>query len=619
VHYHENALDKKERRINLLVQHVQRVTARQARLQQLNDRYVRLRLAVFAAGAVLSLITILLAGPAAFWVPFVLSAAIFFGVVFVHRRVTTALQQGALWLGHQTAQIARARLDWEHIPHSTAGTMDRQHPFAADLDILGDRSVHQLLNTATTAEGAGRLAEWLTTLHPDEQVILARQRLVQELVPLAHFRDRLILRGEVTTDGVALPWATSSLLENLAHEPVSNVQKWTLFGSLLLAALNIVLFVLNALGALPPVWTITWALYLVLFFSNAGAIRGLFDKTLDAQTHLHRLRAVFRLLERWDYTGTSGLRALCTPFLDRTWRPSALLSRLNRILAAASLQQNLFLWLPINLLVPWDIVCADQLHHCEVELTSHLPVWLDTWHELEALSALANYAYLNPNTTLPRLLVEQPMSPVFTARALGHPLIPDCTRVSNDFSLPAVGDVALITGSNMSGKSSFLRTLGVNLCLAYAGAPVCASHMETALFRLYTCIAVSDSVVDGISYFYAEVKRLKHLLDALEADAPQPLFFLIDEIFKGTNNRERLIGSRSYVHALAGRHGLGAISTHDLELTRLSEEIPQLANYHFREHLDHDRLVFDYLMRPGPSPSTNALRIMQQEGLPVMD
>ena len=187
----------------------------------------------------------------------------------------------------------------------------------------------------------------------------------------------------------------------------------------------------------------------------------------------------------------------------------------------------------------------------------------------------------------------------------------------NDFCVDARGEVDILTGSNMSGKSSFLRTLGVNLCLAYVGGPVNATAFTVSPFRLFTCIKVSDSVTDGISYFYAEVKRLKALLDALQQQNTLPLFFLIDEIFRGTNNRERLIGSRAYIQALVSQNGVGLIATHDLELVRLADELPQIKNYHFEEQIVDRQMIFDYKLRPGPSPTTNALKIMAMEGLPV--
>ena len=152
---------------------------------------------------------------------------------------------------------------------------------------------------------------------------------------------------------------------------------------------------------------------------------------------------------------------------------------------------------------------------------------------------------------------------------------------------------------------------------AFAGGPVNASTLQTSLFKIFTCIKVSDSVTDGYSYFYAEVKRLKALLSELERDSGYPLFFLIDEIFKGTNNRERLIGSQAYIQALVGKNCLGAISTHDLELVKLADILPEIKNYHFKEDVIDGQMVFDYILRPGPCPTTNALKIMQMEGLPV--
>jgi DNA mismatch repair ATPase MutS len=179
------------------------------------------------------------------------------------------------------------------------------------------------------------------------------------------------------------------------------------------------------------------------------------------------------------------------------------------------------------------------------------------------------------------------------------------------------GEVALITGSNMSGKSTFLRTVGVNLALAYAGAPVNAAKLDLHLMRLFTCIQVADSLADGFSYFYAEVHRLKRLLDQMKINDSVPLFYLIDEIFRGTNNRERRIGSRAYVQALANSAGVGIISTHDLELAKLAIESNSILNYNFRDDVIEGKMVFDYCLRPGPSPTTNALKIMELEGLPV--
>jgi DNA mismatch repair ATPase MutS len=282
--------------------------------------------------------------------------------------------------------------------------------------------------------------------------------------------------------------------------------------------------------------------------------------------------------------------------------------------AALGVRTNPLLALLFNVLVPWDFYFSYRLELVKKEIAHLLPRWLDAWHELETLNSLANFAYLNPGYVFPerRAGIDH-----FAARNLGHPLLKPESKICNDFELNEDQRIVILTGSNMAGKSTFLRTVGVNLALAYAGAPVNALSMQTSLFRLFTCIKVSDSVQDGLSYFYAEVKRLQALLAATEADDELPVLFLIDEIFRGTNSRERLIGSRSYIRSLSQRRTMGLIATHDLELIKLADEIKGVTNHHFREDVFDSRMVFDYRLRPGPCPTTNALKIMRLEGLPV--
>jgi DNA mismatch repair ATPase MutS len=293
------------------------------------------------------------------------------------------------------------------------------------------------------------------------------------------------------------------------------------------------------------------------------------------------------------------------------------LKRLSRIAAALSLRfGNPYLWAPLQLIVPWDFLFSYELSRCKASITRLIPIWVDVWTELEALVSLANLAWLHPEYRIPDFRTSGPGG-FFTARDLGHPLIPCDRKVVNDFELGADKSIAIITGSNMAGKSTFLRTLGINLVLAYAGGPVSASRFAASYFRIFACIKVSDSLADGLSYFYAEVKRLKAILDSVKSNPVSVHFVLIDEIFRGTNNRERRIGSQSYIRALAELPVTAAVATHDLELIRLEQEIPAVTNYHFREDVVDGRMVFDYRIHRGPCPTTNALRIMEIEGLPV--
>ncbi|MBN2305772.1 MAG: DNA mismatch repair protein MutS, partial [Anaerolineae bacterium] len=364
-------------------------------------------------------------------------------------------------------------------------------------------------------------------------------------------------------------------------------------------------------------WRVTLAVYVLLYGGLVVRLGNPFAAALALRDPLHDLQAVFGFLETHRYRDPGPLRDLCAPFLQRERRPSTYLARVGRVLAAASVRGNPPLWMALSVLMPWDLYVMRWLDRSRAALADLLPQWLDVWFEVEALSALATLAYLNPDYTFPEILGGNKNDPLLEARALGHPLIPDTERVCNDFTLRDSGDLAMITGSNMSGKSTFLRTIGVNVCLAYAGGPVNAQFFRAVPLRLYTCIRVTDSVTDGISYFYAEVKSLKRLLDALDGETPYSALYLIDEIFRGTNNRERLTGSRAYIRALVGRRGAGLLSTHDLELVHLADELPGITNYHFAETVAEGRMMFDYTLRPGPCPTTNALKIMQMEGLPV--
>ncbi|MBN1965296.1 MAG: hypothetical protein JW910_11675, partial [Anaerolineae bacterium] len=482
----------------------------------------------------------------------------------------------------------------------------------------GERSLHRLIDTSASWEGSLRLRDWLAATTPDLERTRSRQALVRELAARAAFRDRLAYHARRASQGTFRHWEGERLQNWLSEHALSEMPSLPLRGLTLLAAVNAILFIVAQAAHTLPFWALTFLPYVGWYLWKVWELRDPFETSLALLDPLNDLRAVFETLETYGYGRAERLRELCAPFLEHDRRPSDEVRRLTRVLAAASLRGNPLLWMLISMILPWDVYVACWLNKRRVALGALLPGWLDRWFELEALNGLATLAYLNPDYTYPEWIEDEvQVRPVFEARELGHPLIPEDRCVCNDFSLDALGEMALISGSNMSGKSTFLRTLGVNLCLANAGAPVNARLFRAVPFRLFSCIRVTDSVTDGISYFYAEVKRLKALLMALQQDHPFPLFFLIDEIFRGTNNRERMIGSRSYIRALVGQHGTGAISTHDLELVKLADELARIVNYHFAETIADGRMLFDYTLRAGPCPTTNALRIMRMEGLPV--
>lgn len=612
-------MSRKETRQRALTWQIARLEQRLADLQVLNNRFSWLRLGTFTLGALLSA-GIMLTG-ALGWGFAVLGLTLvaFSLVAWQHRQITHSIQQHVGYLRIKRAHLARMALDWASLPPALVTAPRPDHPVELDLDLVGERGLHRLLDTCVSREGSLRLRDWLSTTEPDALRIHTRQQLVRELRPLAAFRDRLQLHAVMSTHGTWRCWDGRQVHAWLAAVLPENGPRRALPVLLALAACNMVLFALFALDVIGPLWVFTFMAYAGLYLWYVQRMGDPFDLGLALRDPLSDLEAVFAFLERYPYGGSLALRELAAPFLDAAQRPSVQLARLTRVLAAASVRRNPLLWTMISAVLPWDVIVMRWMEVRRRDLGVLLPQWLDVWYTLEALSALASFGGLNPGYSFPTLLDNHAatQTPVFTAYALGHPLIPDLERVCNDVTLAETGDLLLITGSNMSGKSTFLRTVGINLALTYAGGPVASQALRTAPLRLFTCIRVTDSLSDGISYFYAEVKRLKALLVELQRVDDRSLLYLIDEIFRGTNNHERLIGSRSYIRAVAGSAGVGILSTHDLELVHLADDIPQITNMHFAETIAGGRISFDYRLRPGPCPTTNALRIMALEGLPV--
>jgi len=618
----ENKLNEKQARLRALENQIKRLQRRIYNLDQRSNRIGWIRVAIFFAGALLSILAYFLVGWWLFLIGVVITLTIFSVVVYFHGRIDRSITRHKIWMQIKATQVARIKLDWDGIPAVHSPEPRADHPFEIDLDITGRRSLHQLVNTATSMEGRQRLRDWFLDTLPDLQAIRKRQALIQELAPLTIFRDKLLMKSMLATKNAAESWEGKKLLNWLNEHTTSRPLLPLLFMSLFLSVLTICLLLLNLLALMPQYWIISLLLTILFLFVTKDQRGDLFEDAYQLRDAFAQLSLVFEYLETYHYGKNSNLRSLCEPFfLDRERRPSMLLKKIARVAWAATLRKNLLLWVSINVLVPWDFYFAYRFNQYKSQVAVDLPTWLDVWCELEALNSLASFAYLNPGYMLPEVTscADQDSDNIaMRARGLGHPLIPEEHKVVNDFAINELGEIDIITGSNMSGKSTFLRTLGINLCLAYAGGPVNASTFKISLFRLFTCIKISDSVTEGYSYFYAEVRRLKALLNELESsDSRMPLFFLIDEIFKGTNNRERRIGSESYISALAGRNCLGVISTHDLELVKLADKLPEIRNYHFKEDVIDGEMVFDYVLRPGPSPTTNALKIMQMEGLPV--
>lgn len=598
-----------ERR-QILAHQIDRLDRQIERLKRLEARFAWIRLAIFLAGLGGCTIALIVQSPAAARWVFLVSALIFGGVVVYHRHLDRLIAGFEIYAIIRRHQHARLGPDWDAIPLPPNSAM--RSSLDVDLDLSGPRSLFHLLGLAVSQEGSARLRGWLTQPEPDPLQIHLRQGLVAELAGLPRFCDRLLLNLRRVSKDLLHGERLTRWLD--APVPTRRLKFLLALGSLA-AFVNLSLFYLNLVGRFPPYWVLTFGLTFAFYNFNAALIREFLDSVVDLDRELEKFQVLLRHLENFPLAGRPHLQRKLAPFRDPASLPSALIRRIKWVTAGVGLRANPIIGFLINLLVPWDYLFALLAGGLRQQAGQKLPVWLDTWYDLEALLSLGDFAHLHPDFNFPE--VDAQVEPVLEAVSLSHPLLPSETRQANDFTIRSLGEVFILTGSNMAGKSTFLKTLGANLCLAYAGAPVCAQSLKMRPFRLATCMQISDSLVDGWSYFFAEVQCLKNLLAALNSDHSLPLLYLIDELFRGTNNRERLIGSRAYIRELIGTSGAGLIATHDLELAGLASSSPLVRNYHFRDRVEGERLVFDYHIRPGPCPSTNALRIMQMQGLPV--
>ena len=607
-------------RLPQLDKQIARLRRRTVGLNEISRKYWIARRIIFISGLLLALVVYSLTSNKTAWYFAALVAIVFFVVSVYHKRVRDSLTRNSLLIEIKQVHIARIHLDWERIPPiDPASSPVPGHPFETDIDITGERSLHRLLDCAVTKEGSERLKSWLLNTRPDAQLIKHRQALVRELKGHRVFRDKLQLLSAVARLGTEhrggpSRWDSRVLVDWLQRDEHKSSLLPTVIYLSALSALNIICIVLASLHLIPPIWPITFVIYGSAMILKRARIATAWDELQGLEKALTHFQIVFGYLESRSYQSTPGLEQICAPFAEEGKQPSHEISRLGRIAAALGVRTNPLLSFLVHLVMPWDFYFTYRLELVKKEIADLLPRWLNAWHELEALNSRANFAYLNPHYEFPELLRE---SGRIVARQLGHPLLKPESKVCNDFELDHDRRIVILTGSNMAGKSTFLRTLGVNLVLAYAGAPVNAESLQTSLFRIFTCIKVSDSVQDGLSYFYAEVKRLQALLAATKVEDSLPVLFLIDEIFRGTNSRERLIGSRSYIRTLAHGTSVGLVATHDLELIKLADAIEGVVNQHFREEVHEGRMVFDYRLRFGPCPTTNALTIMRLEGLPV--
>lgn len=581
------------------------------------DRVVTLRLVVFLLAAACA--------GAAWWrwwpllaVPAAAGLVGFVALVRRHGRLSASHRRAVLRRRISDEALLRLARDWDGLAADarTPEPPPEDHPYAADLDVTGRASLLRLLDTTTTPAGGAALSGWL--LAPAEPAtVRERQVAAAELARLLDFRDELQLLGRLRAGDRPDPepflrWAESGKLP----EGWRLLRAWAWVGP----ALALVLAVLWLSHVLPaPLWIPVLAVNAAIGLALGGPVEGALS---PARSHHGALAA---------YAGQLSLlagAAFEAPCLRRLREatttggvPAArLLRRLDAILGyavpPASAQylvfQSAFLW---------NVHVLAAVERWRARAGGRARGWLDALGEVEALAALGGLAHANPGWAWPDL---DAAADRLEATALGHPLLEPARRVDNDVTLGPAGGVLLVTGSNMSGKSTLLRALGTNAVLAGAGGPVCAARLRLPPLRVWTSMRIADSLERGVSHFLAELQRLKRIVEAAEAATAAggaPVCYLLDEVLQGTNTAERQVAARAILAHLTAQRAVGAVSTHDLTLADDPATARVARLVHFRETIRSDgagpAMTFDYRLRPGLATSTNALRLMQLVGIAV--
>ena len=515
---------------------------------------------------------------------------------------------------------------------------DPAHLYAYDLDVFGTHSLFQYINRTCTEPGRRLLADWLGQHLTKKEDILERQAAVRELAPELEFRQRfrilgLLHKGKTADETELKAWAASPGIFRKSR--LLRVLPATVTG------INGACLLLVVAGYLPAsMWGVIWTLFVVAGFAFTGKItkiQAVYGKKLQI---LGTYAGLLRLMEARPMQCRL-LKSIKEEIGGEQRKASLSISRLSKLMNELDQRNNMFMYVILNGLFFWELRQIMRIEAWKEQYAGELPQWLDALGQMDALNSLATFAYNHPAYAYPTLLDKADMAAakagissdarkagaantgsnarfILRAKALGHPLMHRDRCVRNDIDMEKRPFFIIITGANMAGKSTYLRTIGVNYLLACTGMPVCAEEMEVYPARLVTSLRTSDSLTDNESYFFAELKRLKLIIDKLQAG--EELFIILDEILKGTNSMDKQKGSFALIKQFMALEADGIIATHDLLLGTLIDLFPEnIRNFRFEADITDNELTFSYRLRPGVAQNMNACFLMKKMGIAVTD
>lgn len=529
-------------------------------------------------------------------------------LVFYHEHVYKKMYSSKILAKINKNAIDRKEGKFNLFEDDGAEFIDDEHNFSTDLDLFGKNSIFQWINVANTSLGRIKLKNLLVSPIKNKKSIKLRQEAIKELANKLEFRQAFQAAGSKEKDNMnnserLIDWSMTS--NNLY------CQNWL---SLIVFVLPFVTItcIIGCVVKIVPLYIVVLLLImhivmLGLRFRDMNSILVMVDKY---RKDIKCYEEMVELIEKNTFESKYLNIIIQRMQRDKHNTVKTQIKKLDKILDNISWRHSQ-LYIIMNILILWDYHCVIALESWKKDFGIYVSMWIDAIGEFEALSSLSNIAYDNPDWAMPDLVDNKRIC----AHKLGHPLLSGDKRVCNNVDF-GKNNVLLITGSNMSGKSTFLRTVGINLVLAYAGAPVCAEWFTCPILQIYTSMRTKDDLEKNVSSFYAELIRIKMIIDAAKRD--ENIFFLLDEIFKGTNSRDRHTGAKTLIKKLSKENAIGLVSTHDLELSELAKENnSKIVNYHFQEYYQEGKIFFDYKLYRGVSMTLNAVYLMKQIGIEI--
>lgn len=580
--------------------------ARQKELEDTDARFATARGLVFLALLVLGWYALIEGAVYPGWL--LVPIALFVGLMIGHARAIRRLQQTRRVVAFYEQGLKRLDDCWQGDGVSGLRYRDPDHSCSSDLDLFGESSLFELLCGARTRLGEDTLASWLMS-GADAKTVLSRQEAIVELRQMIDFHESLALLDAEVHDEL-----DQNQLRAWVAAGARPVALWRRMTAWLLGGLALVAIGAWSAGYGLSPFLIVVVLEILFFGSMLKEIRQFVADADEAGSGLAILSQVLELIERQQFQ-TPTLEGLSRSLQTEGHPPSWQIHRLRNVIQTLNncLQNQFFGPIAFLLGVPVHVV-----HRVEIwreRIGPHIPEWLEAVGQVEALSSLARYSFERPADPFPEL-VEEADGPVFDAEQIGHPLIEAAKCVRNDIRIDRQQRLIMISGSNMSGKSTLLRTVGINAVLALCGAPVRARCLRISPFVVGSAMRVNDSLQQGASLFYSVISRIKSVVE-LAGQSP-PLLFLLDEILQGTNSHDRRVGAEGIIRQLVEKNAVGIVTTHDLALTEIVGSFEGHAvNMHFEDHLNDGTMNFDYRIRPGVVQKSNALELMRMIGLNV--